>query len=162
VAIGTSFIGRSRGGLKKKKNNIKIINNMKKFFLAFCLVCTFATYAQDESKQPTKEEIRSISLAFLGGRSKSYPIYIVDKDSTICRTVSIDKVKKPTKGWNILVKSIDVDQFKAIEEGPSRSPDMDKIIFVITDRGEYSKMNGNDNKLWDWLFKEIWGRFREY
>ncbi|WP_312743350.1 hypothetical protein [Sphingobacterium multivorum] len=115
----------------------------------------------------TKNEITAVSISMVGGftvtPSKGYTMKIT-RDSIYCLFSAIDTAQTTLKSyvntedkWNLLLDKIDLEKFIAAKEEESRQPydGIDIKISITTKKGQYVKLNADDNPSWNRVYKQL-------
>lgn len=111
------------------------------------------------------EHIKSIEVVAAGGEMGFYSSILMDKDSIhYQRTIAVNeaenlKYSKRTKpeDWKNLVGKINLDAFKMVKEGRSIQPvdGVDTKIIITNDKENVSKMNAQDNPVWQNVLDDV-------
>lgn len=103
-----------------------------------------------------QERIIEISRTFAGDMGSSF--ITIDEKKTVFTSISYMRAgednykERCTKGWDEFVKGIDLEAFKQIKGEVIY--DASVTITIKTDKGTYSKDNGNGTQ-WEWIEKYV-------
>ncbi len=114
-----------------------------------------------------KNEITAVSIYTVGGftvtPSKGYTMKIT-RDSVYCLFSAIDTAQSTIKSygntedkWNSLLDKIDLEKFIDAKEEESRQPydGIDIKISITTKKGQYVKLNADDNPSWSRVYRQL-------
>ena len=137
------------------------------FIVCLGFVCFSCNEVKTNNKSKQVENrIKQVSISTFGGRSTTVSeTYIFTKDSIHYRYYAHDTTRNNIKSylnkvenWKGLVENINLGKFKTIENGKSyqETDGNDTEISITTDNGkEYHKINGDENIIWNNIYKEI-------
>jgi len=134
--------------------------------LTTLLILAFALQScEGKAQKTTENEIKEVSVSAFGGRSTiKSKTYIITKDSVLYELIAHDSTKNVKKSyannvqdWDDLLKSIDLERFKNVEDGKSHQEydGNDTEITITTQNDKFSKLNAEKNSSWDRIYRQL-------